>query len=332
MRNILRSTISILALIGFCAPTLASGATELNVPYTMQAPYSQWGTQPWEDACEEAVTVMIDRFYRGVRDERLSQALATNLMQHVVNLERLHFGFDKDTNAEQIVTIINNYFPWEAEVVHDPTIEMLEKEIDAERPVIVPIWGKALKNPYFKNGGPDYHTVVIKGYDRETREFITHEPGNGAGLDYRYSYATLMDAMHDFLPGNNTKNGQKVAVFTKPQVWDSAWIDADNDGLSKAEELKHGTLLWIQDTDQDGYMDGAEVLAGFSPTLDEQELPSGSLVKIAHDPKVYLIEYGKKRHIPDEKTFLSYGWKWTDIHVVSKKFLGSLSEGERVTL
>ncbi len=303
---------------------------KLDVPYTMQAPDSQWGVQPWEDACEEAATIMIDRYYRGIRSTLLPKSLATNLILHTVNLEQLLFGFNKDTNAEQMAAIINNYFPWEAYVVHDPTIEMLQQEIDAGHPIIIPFWGKAVHNPYFRDGGPDYHTAVIKGYDQEKEEFIVNDPGNGSGLDYRYSYATLMDAMHDFLPVNNTKSGQKVAVFTRPEIQDSAEIDADHDGLSKIRELEYQTLLWIRDTDGDGFTDGEEVSYGYSPIIHELTLTHGSLIKTKDEPRVYLLEEEKKRLIPDEKVFLSQGWNWSDIKIVGKKFLDNLETGDTV--
>lgn len=317
----------VLISLGLYTSPVFAKTNELQVPFTLQAPYSQWGTQPWEDACEEAVTLMVDRYYRGIRDTHLSKSLATNLIQHIVNLENMHFGFNKDTNASQIVAIINNYFPWEAHVVSDPSIEMIEQEIDAGRPVIIPFWGRGVNNPYFRDGGPDYHTAVITGYDSEKQEFITHDPGIGVGLDYRYSYATLMDAMHDFLPQNNTKNGKKVVIFTRSTVFESADIDADNDGLSKAEELKHGTLLWIKDTDDDGYIDGDEVRNGFSPVINEVKLVSGSLIKSWNAPEVYLLESGKKHHIVNEQVFTKRGYKWENIRIVGPSFVKQLPTG-----
>lgn len=321
---------SFLLCIGLLLKQTAHAIFKLDVPYTMQAPYSQWGVQPWEDACEEAATIMVDRYYREFRTTLLPKALASNLILHTVNLEQLLFGFNKDTNAEQMVAIINNYFPWEAKVTHDPSIELIKQEIDAGHPVIIPFYGKAVKNPYFRDGGPEYHTAVIKGYDEEKQEFIVNDPGNGYGLDYRYSYATLMDAMHDFLPQNNTKFGQKVAIFTRPELWDSWSIDADSDGLSKSEELRYGTLLWIRDTDGDGYTDGDEVSYGYSPILNELVLTNGSLIKTKDEPKVYLLEAGKKRLIPDEKVFLSQGWEWKDVKIVGRSFLRALDEGDKV--
>lgn len=42
-------------------------------------------------------------------------------------------------------------------------------------------------------------------------------------------------------------------------------VDADNDGLTNAEEKKYGTDPLNPDTDGDGYKDGEEVKAGYNP-------------------------------------------------------------------
>lgn len=335
MKPVISSYIYIYIVSTLIGTLFLVSATKANntlpVPFTMQAPYSQWGVQPWEDACEESVTIMISRFYAGDRSQRLSKKLATNMIQHVVNLEEYLFGFNKDTNADQMVTIINNFLNWEARVVENPSVEAIKQEIDAGRPIIMPFYGKRVNNPHFKNGGPDYHTAVIKGYDDATQDFITNEPGNGWGLDYRYSYDTLMDAMHDFLPDNRTQFGRKVAVFTNPQLSASLQTDGDNDGLSKQEELLYGTILWMKDTDGDGFDDGHEVEQGYSPVTNERTLAHGSLIKLRDDPKVYVINGNTKRHIVNETVFISEGYRWGDVHIVGPTFLNTLADGVDVT-
>lgn len=323
-KRILYYTSGLLSLIIFCTPLPTSAAT-LAVPFTLQAPYSNW-SQPWQDACEEAVTLMVDYFYAGKQTARIDKQTAHDELLKIVALENKSFGFDKDTNADQIVEIINNFFPWEAYVVEKPTVAAIRAEIDAGRPVIVPFHGRIVNNPYFLNGGPDYHTAVIKGYNDTTQEFITHDPGIGRGLDYRYPYATLMNALHDFLPNDQTKFGRVVAIFTRPQPLDSALSDGDNDNLTKALELAYGTDLQHPDTDRDGFIDGIEVNHGYSPTVNEVRLPAGSLIKAADNPKVYLLEQGAKRHIINEQVFEAHGWRWEAIVTVGKTFIAHLEE------
>lgn len=184
----------------------------IPVPFISQAPYGNW-LQPWQDACEEASIVMIDAYYQGVTLDK--PVAKTELLELFAQKERL-YGRSLDENAEKIVGLIHNFFSWDAEVVEDPSLEMIKRELDDGHPVIAPVYGKALKNPYFKNGGPDYHVIVMSDYDEERQEFITNEPGTQHGESYRYSYTTIMDALHDYLPRNRTKFGKKVIIITRP--------------------------------------------------------------------------------------------------------------------
>ncbi|PIT86545.1 MAG: hypothetical protein COU33_02535, partial [Candidatus Magasanikbacteria bacterium CG10_big_fil_rev_8_21_14_0_10_43_6] len=180
-------------------------------------------------------------------------------------------------------------------------------------------------------GGPNYHTIVISGFDDETQEFITQEPGTQFGLDYRYPYARLMEAMHDFVPGRYTETGRKVAIFTRRQADISATTDGDRDGLSKEEELLHRTKLFHGDSDGDGYSDGVEIEFGYSPLVHEQTLPLGALVKERYDPRVYLLSSAGKQHILTEAAFLGHNWVWSDIIEVGPTYLDGLKNGPSIS-
>ena len=323
-------TVIITAIFIFLFPTPSSASTDaknIPVPFTSQAPYAYWG-QPWQDACEETAIVMIDNFYRGKTLE--TKAIAKAEIEKILNIKNKNFGWSLDENAEQIVKIINNFLPWEAKVVLNPSLEQIKKEIDNNRPVILTAHGKYLYNPHFANGGPDYHTFVISGYDDETQKFIVQEPGTRYGKNYQYTYNTILNAMHDFLPAYKTKNGRQVAIFTQKDLNTSQDADGDQDDLIKADELKYGTITWLYDSDGDGYKDGVEVISGYSPTTAEINLKNGSLIKSINDPKVYLLENKNKRHILNEQVFLKHGWQWNQIKIVSEKFLESLAIGKLI--
>lgn len=194
------------------ATTFAVSKT-LTIPHTSQAPYGYWG-QPWQDTCEEASIVMVEAFYN---NKKLNKKTARAKMLDLLKKKNKTFGWGLDENADKVVKIINKFYKWKAKVVKNPTIEMLKEEIDNGRPIIVPAYGRALKNPHFKQGGPDYHMFVISGYNDEKKEFIVQEPGTRYGLDFRYKYDTVMNAMHDFHGLNKTKTGPKAAIFTTPQ-------------------------------------------------------------------------------------------------------------------
>jgi len=301
--------------------------TNLTVPFTPQAPQADW-SQPWQDACEESSILMVDHFYAS---KTLDTETARQGILQVLKIKNGYFGWSYDENADKIVSLINNFFPWEAKKIQNPTREQIKQEIDNGRPVILPTYGKALYNPFFLRGGPFYHVGVISGYDDKTQEFIVQEPGTRRGLDFRYSYDRIETAMHDFLPFGQTMYGDKVVIFTSPNIDISLDTDGDHDGLTKGKELLYGSILWLSDSDGDGYTDGQEVSYGFSPTQPSKKLSTSMLAKTPEDPKVYIIENGSKRHIPNEEVFLRHGWRWTDINIIDKSIMSTLESGEPVS-
>jgi len=165
--------------------------------------------------------------------------------------------------------------------------------------------GAGLRNPFFA-ADPPYHTVVIVGYDDTRQQFITHEPGTRRGLDFRYSYATLMAAMADFVPGMPA-SAPRRAVFTSPALTDTAARDDDGDGLPKALEVALGTSLSAAD------MPGG-----------------GALIKTPTSPTVFFVSNGQKQPIVSEAVFLANGWQWQDVRVVDTETVQQISTGPMI--
>ena len=299
---------------------------ELRVPFTSQSPDGDW-RQPWQDACEEATIVMVDQYYRG-RTGQIEKEYAKQSIRHIISLKEGLFGYSLDEPAQKIVDLINSYLHWEAHLVHSPSLEDLKDEIRDGRPVILPAYGPGLNNVFFEED-PDYHTVVLSGYDEAKKEFITQEPGTRHGLDFRYSYDTILSAMHDFRPNKNTRAGQRVAIFTRPHITAlSANLDADHDGLTKQAELQHKSIPWLADSDGDSYLDGQEVRAGYSPTKPATPgVDEGSLIKHRSSSAVYLIRFGEKLPIKSEQVFLDHGYDWKNVVVVDSPTLNRYPTG-----
>ncbi len=306
-------------------PTRA--ATKIDVPFTPQAPDGIW-VQPWRDACEETSIFMVHSFYAGEnvvsKDETKKGILNIFSMKH-----QLH-GNSFDEPVSVITDIINAYLPWSARVVENPTIQQIKKEIDAKRPVIVPFAAQELINPHFSEIS-SYHVAVISGYDDVKQTFIMQEPGTRFGENFEYTYENLMSAMHDLVPGN-VPSGKKRVIFTSPHLVDTGSIDADSDGLTKAEELTHGTVTYFADSDGDGYLDGVEVAFGYLPTKNERSIvASATLLMSPSSPKVYMIEQGKKRHVTNEQIFYAHGWSWDMPEWVSDAMMKTIPEGTPLT-
>ncbi len=301
-------------------------AVSLHAQFTTQAPFSNWN-EPRQNACEETSIVIVDAYYN---KENLTRESAEQKILQIINIKEKYYGKSLDENAELITELINKFKNWEAVIVANPSIAQIENEIDNSRPIIIPTYGRGLKNPNFLNGGSSYHVIVITGYDKTTNEFITQEPGTRFGENYRYSYSIIMSALHDYLPNDQTINGPKVAIFTSPQIIDSGQTDGDEDGLIKSLELAYGTSLISNDTDSDGYLDKEEIDNKYSPIVAEAKITSGSLLRTKQSGKVYLLNEEKIQHITNPEVFNKHHWQWQNIINVSEKFLNKFSIGPEI--
>ena len=178
----------------------------LSVPFISQAPHANWDALH-EEACEEAGMIMLNAFYQGV--QKISKEEAELAIQNLVKWENENLGFFEDTNAEENVRILKEYFNLEARAIYDITVEDIKKELAEGRPVLVPAAGKLLPNPYFRNGGPLYHLLLIKGYTKDGR-FITNDPGTKRGADFTYKFEDLFNAIHDWNGGGGIGGGKGI--------------------------------------------------------------------------------------------------------------------------
>ena len=195
----------------------------LAVPFVPQAPEKNWD-QPWQDACEEAAVLMLDAYYRGYNvsipfikaelvkmiswEENQGWGLSIE-MEKMKILTEWYMGLKNGNNEEIGNKEIRN---WKLEIVENPTIEQLKKFIANGQPVLVVADGKALPNPHFQNGGPEYHALIIRGYTED--KFITNDPGTQYGENFTYKYNDLMNAIHDWNDGD-VPNGRRVVMVVE---------------------------------------------------------------------------------------------------------------------
>lgn len=302
-----------LVVLFFMSTHTVHAVTDIPVPFTSQAPFSDW-REPWHNACEETSIVMVDAFYANTTVFTKVQAKKEILALFKTKNRYIGHSFDESTKTMQ--RLINEFLPWEATIVSNPSLEAIKAELDAQRPVIIPVLADLLNNPHFLGTFP-YHVLVISGYDDTTEEFITQEPGTRHGENYRYSYTTLLTAMRDFDPIDMARAPQRI-LFTSPTITTSGETDGDQDGLTKQAELQYQTSLSNPDTDADGYTDGTEVNSGHSPLDNEtQLLKQGAILKATDSPAVFLYKDKMLFAFANEKAFLSRGYRWTQVRSIS---------------
>ncbi|MDO8583558.1 MAG: C39 family peptidase [bacterium] len=184
----------------------------LAVPFLSQAPKQNWAL-PYQEACEEASVIMVDAFYRGMKSITPDQGDKDILA--LVSFEEKTLGKYLDTNAEETAQLVRSYFGYKNVVVREIVdTQDMKKAIANGFPVVIPAAGKLLDNPNFKNGGPLYHMLVIKGYTQDGR-WITNDPGTRNGADFLYTDANLKESMHDW-NGGDVVHGKPMALVILP--------------------------------------------------------------------------------------------------------------------
>lgn len=185
------------------------------VAFATQAPYTNWD-QLHEEACEEAAMTIVAKYFK---QEPLNAHVMEQSILDLVKWEQAN-GYQVDLTAQEAAKILQDYFKLKVSVVSDVSVSRIKKELLDKNLIIIPAAGRQLGNPNFKQPGPIYHMLVIRGYDNARGEFITNDPGTRKGEGYRYKYQKLIDATHDWnhqlaeggMTDEEIEQGQKVMI------------------------------------------------------------------------------------------------------------------------
>lgn len=197
-------------------PTPKPKVVLYNVPFAPQAPYAVWDDLH-NEACEEASMIMADSFFH---KKLLDKDIMENKIQDLVKWEEKN-GYTVDVTSDEVVKILMNRFSLNAEVKTVSRADDIISELNRGNLVIIPAAGRLLKNPNYKTPGPLYHMLLVRGYDLNSREIITNDPGTRKGEGYRYPYDVLFNAIHDWPKQGRGKDdvseeemnsGQKVMI------------------------------------------------------------------------------------------------------------------------
>lgn len=192
---------------------------ELKVLFSQQAPFANWD-ELHQEACEEASIIMAVKYFN---NEPLDETIMEQEIQKLVKWQEEN-GYQVDLTAKETVQVLKNYFNIEAEISFEVTSDKIKYEIVKGNLVIVPAAGRKLGNPNFKQPGPIYHMLLIKGFNGS--EFITNDPGTRKGNGYKYKYEKLIGAIHDWnhelasegMTDEEIEEGQKVIIIVKGSV------------------------------------------------------------------------------------------------------------------
>lgn len=163
----------------------------LEVPFITQAPLqteSNWLLH--EESCEEAALLQA---YLYETDQKLSKEEANKVILDMIEWQKTNFGEHKDLYAEEMRKFIKGYYEIDSQIFKDINIQQLKNLVSQGHPVIVPITGNILNNPYYPY--PGYHMLTVIGYTED--KIITNDNGTKRGKDYSYDTETFNKAMQD---------------------------------------------------------------------------------------------------------------------------------------
>lgn len=192
----------------------SDGPAQLNIdiPFYTQAPHGNWD-YPWQEACEEASILLVANAFNKMSLD--TEEFNRELLE-LVDWQMEAFGAYEHTTVAQTVEMMEANYGLET-VVHDnPSFEDIQEILQKGNLIVAPFAGKLLDNPNFRNGGPPYHMLVIKGYDAEKNQIVTHDVGTRNGADYVYDWSTIEAALHDWHDEDILKGTPRIIEVIHP--------------------------------------------------------------------------------------------------------------------
>lgn len=192
-------------------PTATNSATfSLKVPFTPQAPTGNWD-QLHNEACEEASAIMVSAYFSGDTRAKIPATEVEEEITALTSWEQANFGYSLDTTTAETAETIRSFYNLKAVVVSDYTEKDIKDALNTNKLVILPVNGRLIGNPYYKQPGPIYHMLVVRGYT--ATQLITNDPGTKNGENYKYYFSTLKNAPADWDHATNTIDESKSLMI-----------------------------------------------------------------------------------------------------------------------
>jgi hypothetical protein len=166
----------------------------LEVPFICQAPLQT--VENWtlhEESCEEAALLQAYLYLSG---KNLSKEEANEVVLDMIEWEEENMNGHYDLYAEGMKEFAMGYYnlnEQQVRIIKDAEIEDIKNEIRAGNPIIAPITGEILQNPYYPY--PGYHMLTIIGFTED--RIITNDNGTMRGADFSYDIDVFEEAYKD---------------------------------------------------------------------------------------------------------------------------------------
>lgn len=167
----------------------------LEVPFFCQAPMTN--DESWKihhASCEEAALLQAVYYDKNIKDVDLAKVDRT--LQDMIAWQEKHFGIHKDIHADSIKMLMMSFFDYTSDeilIIRNAGIYDIKEQVASGFPVIAPTYGRWLKNPFYKQPGPEYHMVTVIGYTED--RIITNDVGTKRGKDFSYPLDVFKKSM-----------------------------------------------------------------------------------------------------------------------------------------
>lgn len=199
---------SITPVASVLAISRSPASLNLKAPFFAQAPLGNWD-YPWQEACEEASVLLAANEYFG--HQWTAEQFNQQILQ-IVDWENKTFGDYKHTTMAETSQMLNQYLKLDSKIHENPDLDTIKQILADGHFIILPFAGKEVGNPYYNNGGPNYHVILVKGYTADN-ELITHDVGTKHGGNYVYDWGTIDAALHDYSDPIDSGAKRIIEVF-----------------------------------------------------------------------------------------------------------------------
>ncbi|MCX6785529.1 MAG: C39 family peptidase [Candidatus Komeilibacteria bacterium] len=192
------------------ATTKEPGSLNLPIPFTAQAPTGNWDLLH-NEACEEASAIMANAYLIGDKEEVIPAARVETEISGLTAWQDQNFGYHLDTTAQETAQMIMGFYGLKATAINGYAEQDIKDQINLHHVVILPVNGQVIGNPNYKQPGPIYHMLVIRGYT--ATGLITDDSGTKRGENYYYTFSTLHNAGADWDHTANTIDQSKKVMI-----------------------------------------------------------------------------------------------------------------------
>ena len=164
-----------------------------DIPFAPQAPFWNWWNLMNQEWCEEASIIMAMAW---VNDKKLTLEEVDSEIKNISNLEIEMFWEYSNTSVSDTAKLIEEYYDFKNyNFINDFTKYDMIKSLEKWNLLIIPVYGRDLKNIYYTTPGPVSHMLVVVWYDPTKNEFITNDPWTKNGKWYRYDEDILFGSI-----------------------------------------------------------------------------------------------------------------------------------------